>query len=99
MAPPHLRDQTPESLAALWPDLDLDLGVARRVMARVVFEDRDDLDGVRGLARSQSREILTRGSLERLTVADRRRSAVDPFVKYLFGSRDGRRFEAVRIPL
>ena len=30
---------------------------------------------------------------------DRRRSAVDPFVKYLFRSTDGRVFEAVRIPL
>jgi 23S rRNA (adenine2503-C2)-methyltransferase len=98
LAPPHLRDHTPESLAALWPDLGLDPGVARRVMARVVFQNRDDLHGVRGLARSQAREILARGSLERLTVSDRRRSSVDPF-KYLFRSGDGRRFETVRIPL
>ena len=32
-------------------------------------------------------------------MVDRRRSAVDPFVKYLFRSTDGRVFEAVRIPL
>ncbi len=96
---PHLRDHTPESLAALWPDLGLDPGVARRVMARLVFEDRDDLDGVRGLARSHASEILARGSLERLPVSDRRRSSVDPFVKYLFRSGDGRQFETVRIPL
>jgi 23S rRNA (adenine2503-C2)-methyltransferase len=99
MTRPHLRDQTPESLAALWPDLGLDLGVARRAMARLVFHDRDDLDGVRGLARAQAREILARGSLERLAVQDRRRSTVDPFVKYLFRSGDGRPFETVRIPL
>lgn len=99
MTRPHLRDQTPESLVALWPDLALDIGVARRTMARLVFQDRDDLDGVRGLARVQAREILARGSLERLAVLDRRRSSVDPFVKYLFRSGDGRPFETVRIPL
>ncbi len=99
MTRPHLRDQTPESLAALWPDLGLDIGVARRTMARLVFQDRDDLDGVRGLARAQARELLARGSLERLTMEDRRRSTLDPFVKYLFRSEDGRRFETVRIPL
>jgi 23S rRNA (adenine2503-C2)-methyltransferase len=32
-------------------------------------------------------------------VVDRRRSTVDPFVKYLFQGEDSRRFEAVRIPL
>lgn len=35
----------------------------------------------------------------RLEIADRRSSAVDPFVKYLFRARDGHVFEAVRIPL
>jgi len=96
---PHLREQTPESLAALWPEVDLDLGVARRVLARLVFEDRDDLGGVRGLGRRQEAELRNRGRLDRLAVKDRRRSAVDPFVKYLFEAGDGRRFETVRIPL
>ena len=99
MSAPHLRSQTPESLAALWPDLGLDPGVARRVMTRLVFEDRDDLDGVRGLSRAAAREVLARGRLARLGVTDRRRSAVDPFVKYLLRSEDGRTFETVRIPL
>ena len=97
--PPDLRSQTPESLAALWPDLGLAPGVARRVMTRLVFEDRDDLEGVRGLSRAAAREILARGRLARLDVVDRRRSAVDPFVKYLLRSEDGRSIETVRIPL
>src|SRR3989442_2022561 len=46
-----------------------------------------------------ARELLARGRRDRLAVVDRRRSEVDPFVKYLFRSRDGRVFEAVRIPL
>ena len=99
MTRPHLRDHEPEALAALWPDLGLDPGVARRVASRLVFEDRDDLEGVRGLSRAGARALLERGRTTRLAVVDRRRSAVDPFVKYLFRSDDGRTFEAVRIPL
>ena len=96
---PHLRDQTPGSLAALWPDLALDAGVWRRVVSRLTWLDRDDLDDVRGLSKATAREILRRGRTTRLTVVDRRCSYVDPFVKYLFRSEDGRRFESVRIPL
>jgi 23S rRNA (adenine2503-C2)-methyltransferase len=93
----HLRGETPESLAAAFPGLPL--AVARRVLNRVVGEDRDDLDGVRGLSKALAGELRARGRLDRLAVVDRRRSAVDPFVKYLFRSGDGRVFEAVRIPL
>ena len=99
MLRPHLRGQTPESLAALWPDLELTLPAARRVMGRIVAEDRDDLEGVRGIKRSVLAELAVRGSLARLVVQDRRASAVDPFVKYLFRGGDGGVFEAVRIPL
>ena len=99
MATPHLRDHLPESLAALWPDLRLDTVLARRILGRLVFEDRDDLDGVRGLPKAAAYAVLARGRTTRLAVVDRRRSAVDPFVKYLFRAEDGRTFEAVRIPL
>ena len=95
----HLRGHTPVSLAALWPDLALDPGVARRILARLVFQDRDDLVGVRGLSHANARAIAARSALSRLEIADRRSSAVDPFVKYLFRARDGHVFEAVRIPL
>jgi 23S rRNA (adenine2503-C2)-methyltransferase len=95
--PVHLRGQTAETLAAAFPGLPL--AVARRVLHRVVGEDRDDLEGVRGLSKAFASELRARGHLDRLEVIDRRRSAVDPFVKYLFRSLDGRVFEAVRIPL
>ncbi len=94
---PHLRGQTPETLAGAFPGLELP--VARRVLARVVGEDRDDLDGVRGLSKAHARTLATGGRLDRLCVLDRRRSGLDPFVKYLFRSADGCVFEAVRIPL
>jgi 23S rRNA (adenine2503-C2)-methyltransferase len=93
----HLRGETPETLAAAFPGLPL--AVARRVLHRVVGEDRDDLAGVRGLSKALAAQIEATGRLDRLEVVDRRRSAVDPFVKYLFRSGDGRVFEAVRIPL
>ena len=95
----HLRSQTPSSLAVLWPDLPLDDGVARRIVGRVVGEDRDDLEGVRGLSRRLAAEIAARSRTLRLEVVDRRASRIDPFVKYLFRAADGRVFEAVRIPL
>ena len=95
----HLRNHTPESLAARWPDLGLDLARARRVVQRLVGDDRDDLTGVRGLSKATARDLLTRGKRDRLAVVDRRRSQVDPFVKYLFRAADGQVFEAVRIPL
>jgi 23S rRNA (adenine2503-C2)-methyltransferase len=96
---PHLRSLTPAALAALWPDLGLDLRLARRVVHRLVGADRDDLEGIPGLSRRASRELAARGALTRLAVVDRRRSRVDPFVKYLFRAPDGASFEAVRIPL
>jgi len=95
----HLRGHTPQSLVSQWPDLALDPGVARRLLARVVFQDRDDLAGVRGLSHAAARAIGARSDLGRLEIADRRASALDPFVKYLFRARDGHVFEAVRIPL
>ena len=97
MLPLHLRGQTPESLAAAFPGLPLP--VARRVLHRLIDADRDELDDVRGLSKAWAAELAARSRRERLFVVDRRRSAVDPFVKYLFRSGDGGEFEAVRIPL
>ena len=76
MTHPHLRGQDAESLAALWPDLRLDAAVARRIVSRLVFEDRDDVEGVRGLSKAAARGVLERGRTTRLAVVDRRRSAV-----------------------
>ncbi len=96
MAGLHLRGETPESLAAAFA---LHAPVARRVVHRVVGQDRDDLDGVPGLTRAARVSLLEGGRLGRLRVVDRRLSNVDPFAKYLFQAEDGRRFETVRIPL
>ena len=95
----HLRSQTPTSLAALWPDLRLDEHLSRRIVSRVVGEDRDDLEDVRGLSRRMLEALGARARATRLQVIDRRASRIDPFVKYLFRAADGRVFEAVRIPL
>lgn len=96
-SPLHLRGQTPESLQAAFPALSL--AVARRVLHRVIGEDRDDFADVRGLSKAGAQVLRAGARLQRLEVIDRRRSAVDPFVKYLFRSADGRVFETVRIPL
>jgi 23S rRNA (adenine2503-C2)-methyltransferase len=96
---PHVRGLLPENLAELWPDLPLDPAVARRVWARLVGDDRDDLEGVRGLSRAKAALLGRRLRRERLRLVDRRASRVDPFVKYLFRAADGRAFESVRIPL
>lgn len=95
----HLRGHTPASLAERFADLPLPIELARRIVVRTVHEDRDDLAGVRGLPRALAAQVLERSRLTRLEVLDRRRSAVDPFVKYLFQAPDGRSFESVRIPL
>lgn len=95
----HLRNHTPASLAARWPELRLPLDVARRIVLRTVHEDSDDLAGVRGLGKALAAELATRTHSPRLVVSDRRASAVDPFVKYLFRAPDGASFESVRIPL
>jgi len=68
-------------------------------VARVLADDRDDLEGVRGLGKAAAAALAARGQVSRLTMVDRRGSAVDPFVKYLFRAEDGRVLETVRIPL
>ena len=95
----HLRGLRPEDLHALWPDLSLEARVSRRILARLVGRDADDLSGVPGLSPALAREVLRRGGTERLEVVERQESRVDPFVKYLFRAGDGQVFEAVRIPL
>ena len=98
-ARPHLRGLVPEEVQALWPDLRLDARLARRIQARLVWRDADDLEDVPGLSPRRAAEVLSRGRTARLEVVDRRTSRVDPFVKYLFRAADGHVFEAVRIPL
>src|SRR4051812_8088076 len=96
---PHLRGLTPERLAAAFPELHGRDRLARRVVNRVVGDDRDDLTAIPGLPATARDALLARGRLDRLQVVDRRESPVDGFAKYLFRSPDGGVFETVRIPL
>src|SRR5512145_779504 len=95
----HLRGHTPTSLAALVGEGLLPADVARRVLFRLVGQNRDDLPGVRGLSKAATARLCEVGRLDHLEIVERRRSGVDPFVKYLFRAPDGELIEAVRIPL
>lgn len=96
---PHLRGHTPEALARALPALHIEERMWRRVVARLVHEDGDDLEGLPGLSRRAQEDLLRCGRLGRPAVVDRRRSPFDGFAKYLFRGADGVVFEAVRIPL
>ena len=67
----------PQDLRALWPDLPLDDRMARRIQARLVWRDADDLEGVPGLSGVMAREVMRRGATTRLEVIERQRSQVD----------------------
>jgi 23S rRNA (adenine2503-C2)-methyltransferase len=95
----HLRGLTPEALVERFPGVGLTLPLARRVITRLVHDYGEDLADIPGLKKTRAEALMAAGRLDRLEVADRRRSAVDPFVKYLFRAGDGRVFETVRIPL
>jgi 23S rRNA (adenine2503-C2)-methyltransferase len=95
---PHLRGLLPDELARLAPR-GLPARPARLAFRRLLQDGADDLEGIEGLSRGAAQALLERGRLDALEVVDRRSSAVDPFVKYLFRAPDGARFEAVRIPL
>jgi 23S rRNA (adenine2503-C2)-methyltransferase len=93
---PHLRGLLPEELAERF---SLPMPLARRVTTRLLWRGSDSLDDIPGLSRERRAALLAGGRLDRLAVVDRRLSRLDPFAKYLFQAPDGRRLEAVRIPL
>ncbi len=95
----HLRGFTPEALVERFPEIGFHMSQARRVVTRLVHDYRDDLEDIPGLKRTKAEALMAASRLDRLEVMDRRRSSVDPFVKYLFRAGDGRVFETVRIPL
>jgi 23S rRNA (adenine2503-C2)-methyltransferase len=97
--PAHLRGLTPETLVERFPEIGFTMSQARRVITRLVHDYGDDLHDIPGMRKTKADALLAAGRLDRLEVQDRRRSAVDPFVKYLFRAGDGRVFETVRIPL
>ncbi len=73
--------------------------VARRLLSRALGRDLPPLEDVPGLSSAVKQRLGAAAGLGRLELVDRRRSDVDPFVKYLFRAPDGRVFETVRIPL
>lgn len=95
----HLRNHTPETLAAAFADVGMTVDAARRIVSRVVSLDRDDLGGLKNVPRAFVAAARERGRVDRLEVVDRRLSRCDPFMKYLFRAADGNLFESVRIPL
>ena len=73
----------------------------RKLFAAVFAHGAPDLEALREVPQVPARvrdHLLAHASLPSLQVLERRRAA-DGFVKYLFASPDGGRFEAVRIPL
>ncbi|MEZ4381847.1 MAG: radical SAM protein [Nannocystaceae bacterium] len=97
-ARPSLQGCTPEDLVAAVPELNL--REARRVVAAFFRGGPAALDAaiphVRAIALEDLRAAFDARALR---LAERQRSAVDPFEKYLFEAADGARVEAVRIPL
>jgi len=73
--------------------------VARRLLSRALGRDLPPLEDVPGLSSAVRQRLAAAAALGQLELVDRRRSDVDPFVKYLFRAPDGRVFETVRIPL
>jgi 23S rRNA (adenine2503-C2)-methyltransferase len=74
---------------------------ARKLFAAVFAHGAPDVSALGAVRQVPARvrdEVLADGELPSLSVLERRR-ADDGFVKYLFGSPAGGRFEAVRIPL
>ncbi len=73
----------------------------RKLFAAVFAHGAEDVAALRKVPQVPARvrdHLLVHGRLPALQVLERRRAA-DGFVKYLFGSSLGGRFEAVRIPL
>jgi 23S rRNA (adenine2503-C2)-methyltransferase len=73
----------------------------RKLFAAVFAHGAGELEDLRQVPQVSARvrdHVLARGRLPQLEVVERRRAA-DGFLKYLFASPAGGRFEAVRIPL
>jgi 23S rRNA (adenine2503-C2)-methyltransferase len=100
---PRLQGFTPERLVAFvgarWPDLDLTLDEARRIIAHVVQRGSDVGVGVRNVRATVREGVFARVGVGKLQLVDRKASSIDPFVKYVFACEDGALIEAVRIPL
>jgi 23S rRNA (adenine2503-C2)-methyltransferase len=91
-----LTDVLPADFCQVAQSLGFTAKNARRAYAHVVRHGDWD---VRDIAREKLQAAAERFRLPSLEVADRRKSLVDGFTKYLFKLHDGELVEAVRIPL
>ena len=98
MTLPVLTDFLPTELAAHLLPLGVSAGESRRIFAHHVQHGRRHWD-VRDLAKAKLRRVQNAIALPQLEVADRRKSLLDGFTKYLFRLHDGLLIEAVRIPI
>jgi 23S rRNA (adenine2503-C2)-methyltransferase len=90
-----LQAVTPAALAAAVPQLTL--AEARKLIAAV--HRGEPVAASSSVRRVAADAVRAAGEVPSLAIAAETASRIDPFVKYLFESGDGARFEAVRIPL
>ena len=101
MASLNLKNLSFDELAAALAPASPTRTALLKVFAQVFAHGAQDVETVaraRQVPRAVAQLLRAEGSLPRLTVLERRRAA-DGFVKYLFASPEGGRFEAVRIPI
>ena len=96
--PEPLSHFTSQELAARYAHLGMTPGLARKLLSSALRHGTWPIGDTTISSRwlDQIRQELT---IPELTVSDRRVSAKDGFIKYLFQAPDGARFEAVAIPL
>lgn len=93
-----LQGLTPSAFTEAFPEVSL--GEARKLVSTLVRKGAEGLVGpIEQVRRSALAAIAARGHLPTLRTLAERKSAVDPFVKYLFETHDGEKIETVRIPL
>ena len=101
MAPLNLKNVTLDELAAVLAPAAPTRTAVLKVFAQVFAHGAQDVETVARapqVPRAVAQVLRADGVLPKLEVLERRRAA-DGFVKYLFQSPEGGRFEAVRIPI
>ncbi|MBX7098634.1 MAG: radical SAM protein [Myxococcaceae bacterium] len=101
MDPLNLKDLDVDGLTAALAHLSPTRTAVLKLFASVFAHGAQTMEDVRGAKQVTAAvrdHVQEHGTLPRLTVVERR-AASDGFVKYLFESPLGGRFEAVRIPL
>ena len=91
-----LQGMTPEELARALPAVDL--AEARRIVS-TVHRDGDIAEPNSAVRRTAREAVVAAGAVPAFELVDTARSSLDPFVKFLFRTHDGRLIETVRIPL